>query len=1472
MMRAFTICRITMRLSLCFLVARHVPAWQQVEIAREDSWDFVCDFKFLNDQDAWALISNLSSYRILKSHDAGVTWNPVSTGTCAIFPGEDLRSRLQPLSDTDAYLLLDPGGWKEVLLRTTDGGASWTSISRPFDDATQAFHFSTPDKGWVFGLNYSAPWTLCGLTEDGGDSWQTYPLPGGEFWVLDCCFLDDQSGWACGFGGRIVYTRNGGTSWSLAQAETPHDLHAIDFATASTGWAVGKGGTILFSNDGGSRWYRQLSDTSANLHDVQAISESQAIACGVMGDLAVVVSTNNGGATWNQENVALHNGLWAVDRAGGQVWTAGGGYSTGTVTMYHRALSAAQEPRPFIVVTATPRGTLGIQYETVFQAAGGAPPYHWSAGGALPPGLTLDADRGALHGVPAAAGNHSFDLIVTDSNARNDSRQTTVFIADEPLRLGPTDLPNATHRKTYQKALALTGKNRPFTFRVIDGAMPRGMTVDSQGVLAGTPFDLGAYAFTLEVTDSNCLPQRATQSYSLTVDPLTIGGWEIQYSCNRITDIHFFDDNQGIACGWSGLLYDTDDGGRCWRTRNPGMGQIWKFCWLGDEGWALSWSGVIHSSDRGQTWEIRNPHCLENEIQFVDPLRGWMASGGIRYTEDGGYNWSYVDGASSWFFTLGMKDARNGFAGGMDKTFFKTVDSGTTWTPAWLPWETLQGASDPPPNPSPNAAALAGQMRAAALHRSSEGRLMGIPPTARRPGDRGKPDVFAAQARGAGGSTLLNDQRIPDVNGVCFVGNTCWIGAQGNLSNLHRRMFKSYNGGQTWGKIELPCYDGNYDQIQFLPDALTGWATGLFNYRVLYTRDGGGTWGETEFRLITDYMSMMGLHFNDALTGWVAPNRVGRLWEPAGGDYIQIMDMEGGIYKSVNGGEAWDYQYGWPIREEHIDSSRLPEHDIMGPTFQFLQFFDEENGWAVGQGTFQGITGIWHKRLYYTNSGGARWDILSDNIQFNAFCFRSPTNGFAAAVPVLETTDGGRTWFPRYDITHEGTSGEPSGAGAFDYYAVRFIDDQYGWLLGCFRYGYYGSIGRPFVLRTTDGGKTWQHVYEDYVERSFAPYGLFFLDRQTGWMYDHSFGRILRTDDGGTSWVEQRSGYPYIPIEDLCFVNSEVGYAVGSAGQLLTTTNGGATWEQQTPLASGELHDVEMISCSRGWIGGEVPPHEDVMGHPLLFEAVEGEFTTNTMTTLGVWGHSIERLAAAESANAWAVGEYGFGAKWAAPTSATVLQPRAIPEGRVGYDYSQMFTVEPPNALATYSICGGMLPPGLTLDSGGLLSGEPTDAATYRFLVAADIPDDVGASRWFLLKIHPAASPSITTRWLPDGTVGQAYDAALSASGTQPPYEWFSEGGPGAPGLDVLRYGHIAGVPTAPGTWQIGVRVQDGQSPSASAVKTLSVTIHGALAGPSIYDIINYLLKRTTDPTGLDINADGAIDMADVLFLIAGAR
>jgi len=169
--------------------------------------------------------------------------------------------------------------------------------------------------------------------------------------------------------------------------------------------------------------------------------------------------------------------------------------------------------------TELPAGTVGMPYSAALQATGGNGNYAWTITGNLPSGLSINATSGLISGTPGSAGTSHFTVKVSDNAtpANTGSRPYSITVAAVgTLAITPTTLPNATSGQGYGPiTLAASGGTGPYTWSIVSGTLPSGMTFDLlNGVLDGTPVGSGQRNFTIQVQDS--AGHSGTQSYTIT--------------------------------------------------------------------------------------------------------------------------------------------------------------------------------------------------------------------------------------------------------------------------------------------------------------------------------------------------------------------------------------------------------------------------------------------------------------------------------------------------------------------------------------------------------------------------------------------------------------------------------------------------------------------------------------------------------------------------------------------------------------------------------------------------------------------------------------------------------------------------------------------------------------------------------------------------------------------------------------------
>lgn len=96
-------------------------------------------------------------------------------------------------------------------------------------------------------------------------------------------------------------------------------------------------------------------------------------------------------------------------------------------------------------------------------------------------------------------------------------------------------------------------------------------------------------------------------------------------------------------------------------------------------------------------------------------------------------------------------------------------------------------------------------------------------------------------------------------------------------------------------------------------------------------------------------------------------------------------------------------------------------------------------------------------------------------------------------------------------------------------------------------------------------------------------YSVCFPDTSTGYSVGAD-GMILKTTNGGLSWVFQTSGTTNTLLS-VYFTDADTGYAAGTSSTLLKTTNGGMNWTPLT-IATSYLTSVFFTSADTGYVVG----------------------------------------------------------------------------------------------------------------------------------------------------------------------------------------------------------------------------------------------------------------------------------------------
>jgi photosystem II stability/assembly factor-like uncharacterized protein len=269
------------------------------------------------------------------------------------------------------------------------------------------------------------------------------------------------------------------------------------------------------------------------------------------------------------------------------------------------------------------------------------------------------------------------------------------------------------------------------------------------------------------------------------------------------------------------------------------------------------------------------------------------------------------------------------------------------------------------------------------------------------------------------------------------------------------------------------------------------------------------------------------------------------------------------IYRTVNGGQTW------------IKTSGLPSSDgaVTCLAIDSLTAF-------VG-----GVNETERAGLYRTIDGGQSWNIvytppLISDWWWCWIYFFNTEKGIACCedksgdkhILIVKTDDGGENWTP--------IGNQP--ASNSNEYPVQNIVHFYDSLNGWFGTGFDGR-----VFRTINGGETWEG-FESCTNGIMV--GVRFISPLIGIRTSTDPSRLARSTDGGQTWTEV-TDLPVLNIHNIWTaasvstpVKSQL-WVSGVAGApskpfILTSTDGGVTWEQQSlpELVKNDIYHISAVT------------------------------------------------------------------------------------------------------------------------------------------------------------------------------------------------------------------------------------------------------------------------------------------------------
>jgi photosystem II stability/assembly factor-like uncharacterized protein/pimeloyl-ACP methyl ester carboxylesterase len=290
-----------------------------------------------------------------------------------------------------------------------------------------------------------------------------------------------------------------------------------------------------------------------------------------------------------------------------------------------------------------------------------------------------------------------------------------------------------------------------------------------------------------------------------------------------------------------------------------------------------------------------------------------------------------------------------------------------------------------------------------------------------------------------------------------------------------------------------------------------------------------------------------------------------------------------------------------------------------------LFFSDMQHGW-YGNGT---------GKIYATTDAGVTWQKVLDKPGYYVRClaFVDSLHGFAGNVGtdyfpgvtdttcMLETMDGGKTWAAVTNIKGP----FPKGLCAMDIYAKLFVNAGKPGYKNTIRAA--GRVGSPaFMMTSKDDGKTW--VSQDMSAYTQMIFDIHFVSENVGFIcgatdadVEKANALILKTIDGGATWQKvYQSNRPFELTWKCSFPSENVGYVTiqsynqddkATARYVAKTSDGGDTWQEMlldNDMAVREF-GIAFVDENLGWVGTTTGGYQTTNGGKSWIKTDLGKYT-----------------------------------------------------------------------------------------------------------------------------------------------------------------------------------------------------------------------------------------------------------------------
>lgn len=175
--------------------------------------------------------------------------------------------------------------------------------------------------------------------------------------------------------------------------------------------------------------------------------------------------------------------------------------------------------------------------------------------------------------------------------------------------------------------------------------------------------------------------------------------------------------------------------------------------------------------------------------------------------------------------------------------------------------------------------------------------------------------------------------------------------------------------------------------------------------------------------------------------------------------------------------------------------------------------------------------------------------------------------------------------------------------------------------------------------------------------------------------------------------------------------------------------------------------------------------------------------------------------------------------------SRPAITTSSFPNATVGRPYALTLAASGGSSIyPTWVVSSGNLPPGLTLNLSGMISGTPSAFGSFPFSITVrDGAGVVSLPKSFVLTVAPPPLTITSGSLLNGATRGVDVSYQLTANGGVAPYSWTLASGSIAPGMVLNANGLITGAPSRSGVFTFTIAVRDSRGTTASQAFSMDV-------------------------------------------------